>query len=111
MFVCSERPTEDRARRLRKIRKAGRKLLRTTKGYVRDKMLRCPADSTEYPAQTVSNAAMAGENKPAYDFYVKCQKREAVCNSRQQGTQTSNHWSKAYSCLLLFGLAHHFTHH
>jgi hypothetical protein len=32
-------------------------------------LLKCPADLAEYPAQTLSNAAMAAENKPTYNFY------------------------------------------
>jgi hypothetical protein len=36
-------------------------------------MLRCPADSAEYLADTASNAAMEAENKPAYNFWVRWQ--------------------------------------
>jgi hypothetical protein len=49
---------------------------KATDKYVRNKMLRYPVDLAEYPAQTLlSNAAMAAENKPAYNFYVKYQKK------------------------------------
>ena len=46
-------------------------------GNVRDKMLLHRRD-------TVSNAAMATENEPAYDFYVKSQKVQKVSSFSQK---------------------------